>query len=250
MVNKNNLSEKLKKRGITHVEAILSFVIFIGFIFFILPLFISFFEDNEDNSVYLDSLERNIILNVSSKLSFFTINTSKMDNNDCFEFEFSSSEGELSNIIVKDKDGNIVDGICEGYGNDKYKISINDEGGFYYIYSSRGFEENEFSGNCEEIEGDDFDLSLFRSYLVSSNKSLYNLKKNYEDNYYDLKKNLEVPQSKDFVFLVRDTIGNENILNLTFTKPEGVSVAARNVPIQIIYSNGSLKYAILNLQIW
>jgi len=241
-MGKLEIIKKLKnKKGMSHIEVILSFIIFLSFLIFLIAIFKPF-SISQESDVYLNMLERGIenFSNVKVNISVLSLNQNPEN---CFYFNYNTS-----NIIVKNESYNNVGAFSEK--NQEIKVYINGTENFYYIYSSGEFNESKFNETgCDKLGGMDYSLGLFRSFNMFSNNSLNNLKKRYETNYSTIKKELAIPETKDFSFSVRDS-RNNNILNVTKKTPTKIKILARDIPIRIVYQDGTLKYAIMNIRIW
>ena len=91
------------KKGISHIEVVLSFVIFISFLVFLLTILnpLVFLKEKKSS---LANLEKEIEKQTSTEVKFLSIS---LENNEgCFLFEHS-----LSNITVKDEEGNKTDAL-------------------------------------------------------------------------------------------------------------------------------------------
>jgi hypothetical protein len=225
----------MRKRGFSHVEVILSFVIFTGFLLFLFSIFNPLQMNKEER--YFDSLKRNLVEKVSIDLNFFTLKLDFM-NTGCFKFDYN---GEFENIKVKNKDGELVRGEKRGGS-----ILILGEGEFFYIYSSKEFDKDLIAGACNKIEEKNYSIGLWRDLDVVSNESLNKLKREYENNYESLKEELNLPDSKDFSFSVME---EDNEILKVVRKKRG-EVFSKSFPLQIVYKNGEIKYSIMRVEIW
>ncbi len=221
----------------SHVEVILSFVIFLGFLIFIFS-FINPFQITEDKNVYLNLLERGIKENVSVEVFFLPL---KIENEkECFSIYYE--DGFENAIKVKNEQG-----LVESYKEKSWKFHVNGSGTFFYVLSSKEFEDRGYL-ECDKLEKNNYTLGLWRNYKLVSNKSLWNLKKEYEENYENLKEYFRLPSSKDFLFEVK--IENKNILNMSNINLKKGNVYSRNLPIEIVYKDGVIKTGTLNMRIW
>lgn len=225
------------KKGASHIEVILSFVIFLGFLIFLIAVFNPFTSVRKGDN--LDNVERAIRNSTETELEFMTIRLEKEEKK-CFSFAYQL-RGDIS---VKNESMNYIRGIKKG--NDIY---IDDGGTFFYIYSSTDFEPNEFDTiNCEIMENKDnekkYSLGLYKNYSVISFNKINLLSQEYNSDYLSLKSTLGI--TGEFGFGVRDTSGNQIIT----ARRVGKNVYAKDVPIQLIYSNGNLTYGIMNIQTW
>jgi len=234
------------KKGMSHVEIVLSFVIFIGFLIFIFSIF-NPFRVSDEKEIYLNIIERGIKEQTNVEFKFLSLSLNQSLGEACFYFEYN-----LSNVVVKNESYDFVAAFSEKSGN-KRRIYINGTGSFFYIFSCEEFNESNFSSqHCKKLKQKDYTLGLLRRYDVTSYSKLENLTKKYDLNYEGIKGEIGLPSSKDFSFSVRDTnlSSRKPILTVNKTISKQVGILTRDVPIQLLYSNGTLKYAILNIQVW
>ena len=228
---------KMNRKGISHLEVILSLVIFVGFTLFLLVI-INPFNTTKSRYVTLDTMERGIGLETNIELSQITLSLNK-DVTGCFGVELPLED----NVIAKNE--NDIRFGAKRIGN---KIYIAPDGKFYTVYSSREFEENDPGTNCINLVIGDYNLGLLRNYSVTSFSKVESLKEKYDSDYENLKKELGISTS-DFSFIIMDTQGNE-IIKATRSRATKINVDVRNVPVQLVYKNGTIKYVMLNIQTW
>ena len=241
--------EKINKKGASHIEIILSFVIFIGFIIFLFAV-IKPFKSAERGEIYLEVVERGIINQTSTEINSIPLKINyefKQDEN-CFSFVFN---GSLKNIIAKDENSDIMEAKSLWIDNgEKKEIIINSNKNFSYVYSSEEFNESIFDiTKCKELNKEDYTIGLFRKEMMISESKMNNFYKKYNESYDNSKKDVGLPSSKDFAFSIRDT-SNNAILIANKKVPKGVNVWAKDIPIRIAYNNGTFVYAMLNVQTW
>ena len=232
------------KRGITHVEIILSFAIFVGFFIFLMAIFRPF-STSSGGEIYLDVVEREIKKSVSADVYFQTIKINEsITINDCFCLEY-----KLGNVIVKNEFETII--TAETGEN----LCIKSTGKFFYVYSSKEFPDSDsnalYNSDCQNLLKDkNYVLGLIRSYSFYSNNKLNKLHFRTMQNYDDVKDELEIAKSEDFSFSLRDKETNEIILENTKNATKMRRVLARDVPIQLVYNDGGFDYAMLNIKVW
>ena len=234
------------KKAMSHVEIILSFVIFVGFLFFLLSIF-NPFESFSREEVYMDVAGRMILNQTSTDVLFLSIRLNNPLNKDCFCFDY-----DLEDVVVKDESYSIVDALTIDTDN---SVCIDDNGEFFFIYSNEYFDTDVLfdTSNCQNLKKEDKDylIGLVRTYSMTSYDKLVSLWGNCSDlnNYINIKTNFGIPGSKDFAFSVRDTVGKV-ILNKTRESPKGTNVLAKNELIQLVYNDGRMEYAVVNIQVW
>src|SRR3989344_2406188 len=220
------------KKGVSHLEMILSFVIFVGFMLFLLAI-INPFKIIRSSDVYLDIIEREIVENISIKINFQTL---KLDisTSSCFCFNYG-----FKNVIVKDKSYVKKKALTNG----KLCIEHTDlNNNFYYIYSSQEFDEyntgfDPVEQDCRDLATNEYSLGLFRVYDFSS---FYKLKKLHDFtriDYETIKEQFGLSFNRDFAFSVKDT-ENNIILNISKEVGRNIRVMAKEVPIHIVYYTG------------
>ena len=241
MANKIN-----SKKGVSHLEIILSFIIFLGFLIFLLAIFrpTSFSKDTDSD---LNILEESIQSQISTPLAFITLNLNDdVEIQECFFINYELDI--INNVIVKNKDGNIVNAETDEENKRIYIDSSNEK--FFYLYFSEKLEEKEFiKDSCIEIDSSNYHLGLYRNYNLTSYEKLEDLREEYNNDYENLKNQLGVPTTKEFAFVVRETLGNDIIVARKRTEGP-VNIISRDVTIQILYNNGTFGYGILNIQTW
>lgn len=235
---------KRNKNGMSSLEIIISFVIFTGFVGF---MFLAFpLNKVEKNRVGLDIAEREILNFANVQMHEFSVvvDDAKIDDSGMNCSVFNSNWG-VESIIIRNESNDIVNGTHEGS-----IISINSKTRFYEIFSLQEFVENNFSDEeCLTLSSEDYQVGILRTYKVLSYDKITALKEMYFSSYSDLLTNFSIPRREDFGFALRELSG-ESILEVFNKKPARAQIIARNTPVQIAYPNGSLKYAVLNVQVW
>jgi len=237
---------RMKKRGLSNLEMIISFLIFIGFLFFLFLIFP--ITGNEKSSVGLDAAERGIMNFTNSKLTYFTasFNIAKTGGKGCFSFHPNLA---LGNVIVKDENDNLINASSDGTKKEDFVIYINGSGNFYQVYSSSDIEERSFTiTDCAGLDSTDFGFGLIREYNFLSYGRISELNSSYVSRYSDLHSQFNIPSREDFGFILRETTGKE-VFN-AMKSNIGRNVLSRDIPVQVLHSNGTLDYDILNIRTW
>ncbi|MFH1501299.1 MAG: hypothetical protein ABIE22_05145 [archaeon] len=225
------------KRGMSHIEMISSFLIFVGFLIFLFT-FLNPLREAPVNTNLLDLVERGILTEINVEVGelSFRINQSYAT---CFEFSYDDIRGK---VIAKNENGDKVDAESSGS-----TIRVGGSGEFFRVYMHPDFTESSLAG-CSVFE-DYVNIGLSKSYRIAYYNNLVELKNDYENDYNSLKNSLNLPAKNDFAFSVRD--GDENeMLSSGRTVPKGINVLARDIPVQTLYSDGNLTYLRLNIKVW
>lgn len=208
------------KRSQGHIEVMISFVIFIGFLIFTF-IFLNPFARTEEPNYIMDNVQNGIINNISDYV------------------------GKLSIILN-------ASGTCynfpDSYGNN-YKAVLEADNK-YIIY----FHEMFGSGTTKTLNcnGANYTLGVYSEEKMILEESLKKLKTSYEtdaESYNNLKENLGI--TNDFLFKTRNLVGEE-IAELSVNKniPQGINVESREIPIRVINNSGYIKELILNIRMW
>lgn len=237
--------DKMNKKASGHIETVISFVIFIGFLIFLFSVFPVYTP--EKSIVGLDSAERGI-LNLASmqvKQSTIVLN-SVVSEKSCFCFTSTT----LSKVVVRDENSKPV---SSSYFPADRKLCINGGERFYEIYSSDDFIETAFvPDDCRILTGEEYSVGFVREIEAVSRDKLAGLASDYNSDYAKLKQELNLPKTDDFGFKINDIRGASILpeINASRSKPEKTEILARNVPVEIFFNNGTSIFAMINIQTW
>lgn len=233
---------KITKKGVTHVEMMLSFVIFISFITFMMIIFKPF-KIVSINTSTLDVTESKIINYASTNLtvSSLILNSSFTSNpGNCLYAYFPLP----NKVIIKDENANIINA---SKSSEYLYLRYSSENRVYRVSSSEELEEKNFdTASCDRLDESNYTIGVTRNYKKISYSNLAKLNEVYNNDYANLKKNLSL--INDFTFIVRDSSGI--LFEGKKYKPRGINIIAKDIPIEILDKNANLNPAILNLQVW
>jgi len=231
------------KSGSGHFEMIISFVFFVGFVFFLFVVLKP--QDSSTLSVsvirgFHDSFEEEVHTN----LSMVYLRANYTGAGSCFEivlpeeiFEYNVGDGES---YVVDLEGVDVDSGLSGGSLDvgsrerDFRVSVSPE-----------FEDEGLSG-CDSLTS--YRMGGVVEKRVVSYNALVEMKDRYYDDYDSLKSDLRIPGIFDFA------IDSENLGEVLMEPPKGVlgstNVVARDYLMEVLYSNGTVVGERFNLKIW
>ena len=240
------------KRSQGHIEMILSFVIFIGFVFAIL-VFINPVRDQKINYASVDVAENKILDNLSFVYSSTGLILTE-NKTGCFYVD--NLLGQSGNIIVKDMSDNIV-GAVNNYSATNPKIYIQSSaipGNRYYkLYFSDKFQNysiDNYAASCNTpLPSTNY---TFGSVYVDRAVLLDNiapLNKSYMADYSGLKSSFGV--NEDFEFVVYNLNRTKVLADTTgLHKIKTSIVLARDMPLRVLDSNATASDIILNVRVW
>jgi len=208
----------MSKRSQGHIEVMLSFTIFVGFLLFIF-MFLNPFARTKSNQV-INNIQESIINEISGEIGKLSIIVNRT--NDCYD---------NAKVIVH---GN---NFIETSGSDarKYTIYYND------IFGVGG------APGCSAKPGRNYTIGIYSKERIVIYEKIQELKSNYTNNYEGLKTSLGI--LNEFIFELK-RIGGGVEIGVNKNIPVGIEVESVNIPMRIINSNGEILEYILNIRIW
>jgi hypothetical protein len=225
----------MNKRG-SHVEVIISFIIFVTFVLFLLLVLEPSVKSQNDKENILDNIEFELINNLSSDMTIITINFDG-PGGDCVDIDdFDIGK----NIFVKDKYNM---GVTSSADETSLKINKgNPSDTFFKIYYSEKFNELEGPG-CSPVS---YEMGLTKTEKYIFERNLLDLIEQY-NNYETLKANLNIPMGVEFGYGIILSNGT------TFETQRGnvsTNVYITETPIKYIDLDGNILEGFLKTKVW
>ena len=239
---------KDNRRAQGHVEMIISFVIFIGFVS-VLLFSLNPLTDKRINFTLLEITESKLMENWT--ISYF-VGSLSFDNPPSVStgcIEISNLIGLNNNILVQDKDGKFGFGEING-GNIKINKS-GTNGRFYKIYSSDNFKQTDLSAcSSSPISEADYEFGPVNSYSNVLYENLILFIDKYNQDYESLKQ--EIGLQNDFaVFVYTQNSGSrELIANASIFVPKTNEIIARDIPVLAINKTAGKTDLLVNIRVW
>lgn len=226
------------KKGASHVEVILSFVLFTSFIIFIFIVFkpLDVFSKTTSD---LNMIENEILKNISGNLSVVSMKIDSSATGACFSVD-DPLDGLLP-LIVKNESGKVVNASRSGE-----KVYFENSGDFYRLYYSDELIETGLSGTCFELTDTDYATGFVKLRAVVPYSKLVDFKTRHNNNYEQLKQELGL--ENDFIVTLKNSA--EIIFEVQKQKPAGIEIMAKDVPISILDEDADLKFDLMNIQVW
>ncbi|MDO8459908.1 MAG: hypothetical protein Q7S74_02260 [Nanoarchaeota archaeon] len=245
----------MKKKGATHIEIILSFILFASAVGFAL-----YFLNPVDHTRLVDSslgyASREILDNTSISVDSLSV----LIKNTPPERILSSAQGNIiavnisgiplsKNVRVEELDGTVLPSERSGE-----IVYIKNSAGwpakeFVYIRFSEDFD------SAVSVSPHPFDNSTFYEISSSENinaiseKKMLYLNTTYFENYQDLKeKRFNLPNRVNFGFSLKFD-DNKNII-AEKNIPNGLEVFSDNKRTDVLRKNGALDFGDFNIKIW
>ena len=218
-MDKKNLS----KRSQGHVEVVISFILFVGFLIAIF-IFINPFAKAQDTTVVTNYVNNIIMQKITTTINVLSIIVNNSDD-DCYDF----------NVIIANFNRNYVE-VQDPINPRKYTL-----------YFSDMFQPG--SPSCAGKPGLKYKLGVYTKENFVVNQSVQDLKDHYIANYNDLKDSLKINSDFSFGFMDYD---RKEITDLSVAKkiPSGDSVIAKESPVTVLNSDGTTKNLILSIKVW
>ncbi len=232
------------KRGVSHIEEVISFVIFIGFLVFAYLFFSPFRGDRTLDST-LDYAYREIKsfseMDVQSYSVFIT-------DNSLSDTPIGIQIGTISypNVSVEDSGGNIIDSYVQLNGNFVYFDMPPDK--FARIKYGEDYWQNPNFISGANLIADQYTISSSEEKKIYSIKRAVNLSTEYKLYYSDLKKRFNLPNRVDFGFSF--TLENGSVIKAEQVIPDNAEVKARNERVEFTLLAGEEQFADLIVKVW
>jgi hypothetical protein len=236
----------MKRRGISHIEAIVSFVLFIGFLAFAF-FFFSPFRGGDVLNASVEFLEREVRSDSVSRMESYSIviEIQEPPLPDELAVNINTVDIDISEVdaFVVDKDGEFLESRKTGS-----TVNFDREGeNFVIIRFCEDFDNNDVVSGTLISEGMDYTISSSDSRDLYSEIKLKEIESAYESNYVGLKEQFNLPNRVDFAITV--DFGDENI-DANIGIPEEAEVISRKNRIEIIREDGVIEFADLILRVW
>ncbi len=230
-----------------HIEMILSFTIFLGFLL-VMFIFINPLRENRVSYTSLDEVENIVLSNLSIDYQHIAlILESGRPNTNCFSVYNNFSLN--SSILVVDENENIVASLNDVSSK---KINIEPQSKdtrLYRIYFSNNLISSASPSSCKDLKNSDYGFGVLTSENSVLAERLVWLNQTYWSNYSLLKSNLNL--NKNFEFVIYNLNQSKVLFDTTaFHKVKTSEVLARDVPLRIINSSGAKSDILFNLRTW
>lgn len=237
----------MKKRAVSHIEMVISFGIFALFTFWLI-VFLNPVRNQNISTVLMDTIQKSIIANAT--LEVLEVPATVQPTPICFTINNPFDTLSRDNIVVTDANGaplqfDLVD-------SQSANISIGTNGNFYRIsYAITQFTSSSLGGaSCPYLAPSQFAYTSTRTYTPLFIPRLERIKDLYDQDYEQLKEELNLPRIADFSINITNLETHQNLFEMSKTKPKKVEVIAREVPIEVMLRDGSIIKSIMNIQVW
>lgn len=242
----------MERRGATHIEVILSFIIFAAVVGFALYFFNPAGADRLADTT-LSYAFREIEENTSTEVLMYSILIDRellqdLENPETVAFNIIGIGDEL-NIIGENSDGNLFRG--RKVGEISYLNAPEgtwQSGDLVYLKFSEDFEEVNFDTTNIVLNEDIYEISSSRISNLISEKRFLALNRSYHENYLELKKSFNLPDRVNFGFELSFADGSGIKAERDF--PQEFEVYSDSKRVEVMRENGKAEYANLVVKVW
>lgn len=250
------------KKAVGHVETVLSFVIFIGFLAFLFAIF-NPISSSQDAGV-IDSVILKMEERLTTKVTTMSISLTgdgliKVGTESCFSIEAIDDLKCNGEIVVKDRVGNNLKANLDG--TSRFEIenywALDPDDKFYTIYCSEEFIVDPTGSGCvslDEVDNagiGDYKLGIIVERNPWAESKIGSFVASYISDYESLRIQI-VPQGNDFGFLVWDLndLDGTPLFEAIRKTSQGVRVDSKTIGIDVLDAQGNTIQRTLNVQVW
>ena len=233
----------MNKRG-SHVEVIVSFMIFVTFILFIFSVIEPSINLKEDKKGFLEDIESGIKDRISEEMTTITVKITSSNQN-CISLNNEITNLEIGPRIVSiGKFGDSLD--CSVSSDDLIIERDSRSDNFIKIYSSDAFDSlGSGPSGCQSLERTiNYQLGMTKTKEYYFETKMFDL---LNEDYEDLRRDLGIPESIEFGYGIKLANGT------TFETEEGnllTNIYVKETPIEYIDSEGNMLLGFLRIKTW
>jgi len=228
-LNKKEEKKKWNNAGIGHIEAIISAVIFITFVFILFYIINPFSTTSQTNTA--DLLLKTFPQELKAELQRVSLQLDETPQGGaCFKIE------PPLNITTKafDSSGGVTDADLRNN-----KLSIRGSSGFYTLYFSNSFTTLATPLNgCPTVNN--YRLGIITKVDAVSHEEILDFNQTYWNEYSLSKEELRLGESSDYGIIIFDSLGQE-VVNMLRPPRTALNINVDEKPYLMSYRNGTLQ---------
>ena len=236
------------KKGVSHIEMIISFIFFVGFVFFLF-LFLKPYDTTVLSGSVVVALYDSFEEEVHTNLTSLFLKADHTNTAECFYvelpgniFAYAFTESRVTNLGEDVRDSELVKFLPDA------NLNIDAGDVYYRVAISPEFDEKEPSG-CVAFVNENEEPYVIGSKVerrVVSYGSLEDMENRYSVDYDGLKADLRVPETFEF-FIVSEDLPEIEMRNFV---PSSVDVVAYDYVLEVLKDDGTIKNARFTLGVW
>ena len=232
----------MRKEGVSHIEVVLSMILFIT-VLLTLFYFFSPIDESKVASSTLSYAWDSIITSSSTDLVTYSIKVNGTLAAELITFEINNNQIQNFGVHAENVQGNRIEGNRTGN-----RICVNRSMEEYVTLKfSSGFDENPIYG-CPALNESFYAVGFVDKSLLVSERKMLDLNQSYYSDYSSLKSSLNIPGNIDFAFdLVFD---NGYEIKADKNVPAGVQAYAKSNRFEVLKTDGGVSIATLIVKAW
>ncbi len=236
----------MNKRGIGHIEVILAFVLFVGFLLFGL-----YFFNPLNNTRVLDSslfyVNDEITRNVTGEILVYGVVVNDSVTNDTVTIPLAFEGWDENHGFRVERSGG--EKVNARYENSKAIFERQGDFFFFIVFGDFPYNPGAISGTPEVLVSPrDYSISSSDTKKIFSEQLALDLNNSYAASYDSLKTRFNIPRRVDFSFLLK--LDNGDLVEARQPVPDGVDVFSDVKRVEVVRVDGSRSFGDFTAAVW
>ncbi len=236
----------MQTKGMGHVEVILAFVLFMGFLVFGLYFFNPLSNDRVLGSSLFYAVDE-VMDNTTREILTYGVSLNDSDfvvaQNISFPLSREGIDGE--GVYVETSTGIPLRGK---YAAGALYVSRNNSEFFYARLGNFITDEGPIPNAAFLEYGSNYTISSSDKKNVVSEALLLGLNQSYYSDYDSVRTSFNLPRRVDFA--VEAVIDGENVIRMSRQIPEGFEVVSQIERVEVLRIDGHISFAEINVRVW
>lgn len=238
----------MKKKGASHIEIVLAFVLFVGAVIFIFT-FINLGTVTKNDAPIVSYLFSQIYKGAGVNVSIYSVSfdLSVLGEQEIVAIELPNPLVDTKYIRAENYSGTLLPVKID---NSRQKVYVNRYGeSFAYLVISEGIVPDDTPiATLPSHDPSQYKISLSRSATLLSEQRLRVLQSKYDNDYAGLKSIFQLPRGAEFGFTVGFSEGD--FINAKNDIPARTDVSAEQRRLEILRTDGALQFADVMVSVW
>lgn len=247
----------MNKRG-SHVDVIISFIIFISFIVFAYVILQPTLTTQADKTTLTNSLDTALAANLSggNNLTIISFSAKQSTVKNCLQLSSFINNANIKTTLVLRNSTGAIFPVYNSSGDLYVDVSSNPQLNYFFdVYYSPAFNPVA-SGtlpNCNLLQQGSSANNYMIGQISTSSQYIYDfniirLINSYNANYGLIKNWFNLSGSDNFGF--NFTYQNQSVTGTTYKVPAFTNVFAQGFPILYVNGNSSIQSGLLTIRVW
>jgi hypothetical protein len=239
---------RVGKKGAGHFEMIISFVFFVGFVFFLFVVLRPVDGGVRISGAVISGLYDSFEEEVYTNLSEVFLKADYTGAESCFYVElpgrvFAYALGTGDSYVTSLSGVGVDSGLEYGVVDSDLSLDVGER--FFRVSISPEFDDDSLGG-CEVL--DEYKMGSIDERRVVSYGSLVEMASEYYVDYEGLRRDLRVPENFDFA-IVPESLDSV-VMEPRSGIPDSGEIGARDYVVEVLYANGTVINERFTLKVW